>query len=520
LKVNEVSLEECMGKHESSVNFRNLIRDLAEMYPFDIEEVIITELIANSLDAKATLISIDYDNSTKKLIFTDNGEGMTEDQFSKYHNLAAGLKTRGTGIGFAGVGAKISFNIADRVITETRSSSFNGGSNWQLEKLPKEEEKLIWTDIQPVHIQGFGTRVEIDFSTEEKLSYTTSEDFIYLIRKHYLPLLDKKFIQLYSTLEKYKNVQFRVNGAFLPICDLENEFEVDKYKETFLSKSSQMIGFGFIGLAKEEYPLGEDLCGVLISVFGKVIKSELFNQFPGRDGARIIGVFEVPGLISFLNTSKIDFIRSRSTHKKFESYYGPLREFFKRWLEEAGIQTQEIDISQETLKIERELKKILEDIPELGDFFGFRSRKNLPQPDDSGDMEAINHEGIDSSFPIGDGKGGSENGIPDIGEDPGNTFLESDNGQKAKPISRSAKHGPKIAFSNSPDRIELAWVEGNTVYINTGHKIMSKVSGDYKDKRIIYLVSIGCAIQRFLTTEESPTDLLLIDRIFDAWGKK
>jgi hypothetical protein len=46
-----------MGSHESSVNYQNLVRDLAEMYPFEIAEVIIVELIANSLDAHATQLS-------------------------------------------------------------------------------------------------------------------------------------------------------------------------------------------------------------------------------------------------------------------------------------------------------------------------------------------------------------------------------------------------------------------------------------------------------------------------------
>jgi len=43
-----------MSIHESSVNFQNLIRDLAEIYPFDVDEVVLVELIANSLDAKPT----------------------------------------------------------------------------------------------------------------------------------------------------------------------------------------------------------------------------------------------------------------------------------------------------------------------------------------------------------------------------------------------------------------------------------------------------------------------------------
>ncbi len=65
-----------MSKHESSVNYQNLVRDLAEMYPFEVAEVVVVELVANSLDAKATNISVDYDASNGILIVADNGAGM------------------------------------------------------------------------------------------------------------------------------------------------------------------------------------------------------------------------------------------------------------------------------------------------------------------------------------------------------------------------------------------------------------------------------------------------------------
>src|SRR3990172_3914290 len=154
-----------MGVHESGVNYQNLIRDLAETYPFDVAEVVVTELVANSLDAGATLISINFDPAQKVLIVSDNGKGMDTSTFDEYHDFAAGLKTRGTGIGFAGVGAKISFNIADCVITETRSDSFSGGSDWYLES----KKRLLWEDVGVAHLVGRETRVEVRFRGDARL---------------------------------------------------------------------------------------------------------------------------------------------------------------------------------------------------------------------------------------------------------------------------------------------------------------------------------------------------------------
>ena len=106
-----------MPLHASSVDYRNLIRDLAEMYPFEVADVVLVELVANALDAKATRISIDLNVAQNVLTVTDNGNGMSAAQFEQYHDFAAGFKSRGTGIGFAGLGAKVSFNIADKVVT-------------------------------------------------------------------------------------------------------------------------------------------------------------------------------------------------------------------------------------------------------------------------------------------------------------------------------------------------------------------------------------------------------------------
>ncbi len=180
-----------MAAHESGVNYENLIRDLADMYPFEISEVVLVELIANSLDARPTRIAIEYDPVAKVLTVTDNGKGMSASEFEQYHDFAAGLKTRGGGIGFAGVGAKISFNIAERVITETNSISFKGGSNWYLES----KKKLVWEDFKS-HLVKNGTIVKVFFKKETNLAYETTKDIIMLLKKHYLPLFDSRLIGL------------------------------------------------------------------------------------------------------------------------------------------------------------------------------------------------------------------------------------------------------------------------------------------------------------------------------------
>lgn len=508
-----------MGAHESGVNFHNLIRDLAEMYPFEVAEVVVVELVANSLDAGAIRISIDYSPSDKVLVIADNGKGMDATEFDEYHDFAAGLKTRGTGIGFAGVGAKISFNIADRVLTETRSASFSGGSNWYLQS----KKRLLWDDIQPTHLSGTGTRVEVRFRPEAKPSYARTEDLLKLLRRHYLPLLDVRFLDLYQLMGYYPiRPGFIVNGQAVPSGSVDVDFALHEVREFFPTRAGKRIGYGVLGLAASEYPLGPDTCGVLLCTRGKVIKADLFNQFPGPFGPRLFGMVEIPAFVSFLTTSKTDFIRGRGTYRAFEKLYDPVRQEFKAWLEKLGVQPIDTGATDEVAKLERELKKLVEDVPELAEFFGFRSRKAVLQQSDGGTTDASIHDGIEVTLPGGEGTGGVGPGPVDVGDEPGESLTENQESgtEKAESISRTGRRGPNIGFAEAPDRDDLAWVEGNKVVINSGHPSYVRARSDSNTRRLHCLFAIGSAIQRFLASGGGSQNLMFVDRMMAVWGRK
>jgi hypothetical protein len=508
-----------MTIHESNVNYRNLIRDLAEMYPFEVSEVIVVELVANSLDAGATQIAIDYDPSNKSLVVSDNGKGMTAQEFEEYHDFAAGLKKRGTGIGFAGVGAKISFNVAERVMTQTRGRSFSGGSNWYLQS----RKKLVWEDIKPSHVSDHGTRIEVKFGAETNPSYSTSADLIELLKRHYLPLFDRDFLNLYKRLGFYSNsLRFVVNGQTVLPGDIIGELGLQKVRKLFPSRAGKKIGYGLFGLAAQDYPIGYDRVGVLLCTHGKAIKPELFNQFPGDLGPRIFGLVEIPNFIDFLTTSKTDLLHPRGKHREFEGLYDPIRQEFKAWLTELGVQSMEILDTQEAKKLEKELMKLLDDIPELSEFFGFRSKKHVLGESQRGTVDAAEHQGVEITFPIGRGLGRGSVSPLDIGNDPGNALVTdpATGTKKAQPISRTARRGPKIVFVTAPDRIDLAWVDGNNVVVNSGHPSYSKVRSNTPARRILSLFAIGNAVMRFLSQSDSPPDSLFVDRLMAAWGNK
>lgn len=506
-----------MGKHESSVNFENLIKDLAEMYPFDVGIVVLVELVANALDSKATLINIDYSPQEKSLVVMDNGAGMTQDEFDQYHDFAAALKTRGMGIGFAGVGAKISFNIASQVITQTRSSSFAGGSNWYLES----KKRLIWEDMPPCHLNNYGTRVNVLFRKDMSLPFDGANSIIALLRQHYLPLFDKRFLRLYSDLEYYDdNLRFVVNGRYLEPVDIVSAYHLGNVHAFYPTSGNKRIGYGVFGLSSREYPMGENLCGVLLCTHGKVIRADLFNQFPSEVGPRIMGLVEIPNFIHFLTSSKTDFIK-RKRLREFEKLYDPIRQEFRNWLKELGVQSSEITAGDEAAKLEREIRRLVEDVPELGEFFGFRMPKPVLQQQSAGDTLADVHEGAELTLPIGEGESQGGEGPLDVGNGPGEALVgKSEEGStRARPISRTGRRGPKIAFNESPDRVELAWVDGNNIVINSGHPAYRRVISNATANRLHCIYAVANAVQRFLFSGQAE-DLMFSDRMMSAWGKK
>lgn len=83
-----------------------------------------------------------------------------------------------------------------------------------------------------------------------------------------------------------------------------------------------------------------------------------------------------------------------------------------------------------------------------------------------------------------------------------------------------SRRGPKITFIEAPEREDLAWVDGNNVAINSGHPSYAKVRSDATARRLHNLFSIASAVQRFMAIESEVKELMFIDKMMAAWGKK
>lgn len=500
-----------MQANVSKVNFRKLVKDLADMYsdhPFD---VVVTELVANSLDAMSKFIAIDWDDQAKVLVVADDGAGMTETQFAEYHDFAVELKSRGDGIGFAGVGAKISFNIASRVVTETRSNGKANASDWRW----AGDGSLSWDAVQASRLKADGTRVEVHFDPQQIPNKVNSDYLLSVLKGHYLPLFIDEFVQTYQTTGVYKTCPaFAVNGMAVEVCSLKETVGLSHSNNFKVPQKNKIVGVGVLGVLDEEPP-AEDRAGygVLLCAHGKVIKPEMFGLPNGTLGARLFGIAEIPALIKYITTNKSDLKRGRN--KDLESLLSPVRENLRQFLSSQGVEQVDHKQNQLSAKLESELSKMVKKLPELQDFDGLLAKSQKLRRGENGNIPASETERGDSQNPreaVESGEGG------DSGGENRNPLADDKQGnEKAKRQKRKSRNdGPRVTFVDHSARAETAWLEASTIVINSGHHAYrQRISND--QARMTYcMFSIGVALDKELG--DASDGISYVDKVIAAWG--
>lgn len=503
-----------MQERSSRVNVRKLIRDLADMYsdhPFD---VVIAEIVANSLDSKAKSISIDWDNNASVLTVTDDGEGMDEQQFEEYHDLAAELKSRGTGIGFAGVGAKISFNIAGQVITETRRNGRAYCSDWSW----SDNDSLVWRNIQPGRLSSDGTRVEVHF---DRVHLPLNCDTKYLsrvLRNHFLPLFITEFVRSYERSGVYSvGPKVAINGMPMPRGGLKEVLGLSQSERFPIKKDGRSVGLGAIGLAGNDAANTES--GVLLCTHGKVIKSDMFGLQTGALGAGLSGIVEIPELVKFVTTNKSGLKGGRGGHRELDGLLHPVREKLKEFLSKHGVTQVEQRQNKLSANLERELTKMVKSLPELQDFDGLLAKSRKLRRSENGNIssEVATRQRTNENSEQGN-KQDKDGDQESSSKSSKGTLQQNDQGQEqGKRQSTRKNQGPRVAFEEHPDRHETAWLDSSIIVINSGHKAYRQRISQDQAKLTYCMFSIGVALDKAGLIE--PSDgFSYVDKFIAAWG--
>jgi hypothetical protein len=302
---------------------------------------------------------------------------MNKKELDGYHNIASTTKTRGMGIGFAGVGAKLSLLIAKEVITETANGNFRGATRWKLEN----DEKAPWKYITPASTDSkllnphHGTAVSIFFKSNH--SELLNPEFIRkTIQKHFYTILDPTFQTALRFI--YKNgINFYVNEEKINLSEMM-QFEKSNAFKIHFGKKGKPVGVGFVRKYKE--PLDEEKRGVAISTCGKVIKHGWdWLGISAKNPDYISGVVEMPGLSLILTTNKADFLKDTASLQKYYRYRKAVQEVIEPILKEFGeINESREKPAKELRPLEKEIRGILDnmlnDFPELDPLLGRRKK--------------------------------------------------------------------------------------------------------------------------------------------------
>lgn len=507
---------------ETRVNLKHLLEDIRDAYPFPMEEAIITELVANSLDSQASKISFWAKPESANLIIIDNGSGMSDRDFTAYHDIASTTKVRGKGIGFAGVGVKLALLCAESVVTETRRLGFHKATKWNLES----NVRAPWEYVEPEGLVPSVEGTAISISLMSRKSNLLDPGFIQrVVQKHFYPLLNKEFMRRILKHVYKDGVLFFVNGQKVLIPSANTNRRRSQFVVN-LGRKAKPVGIGF--LEKSKTDLGEEDRGLAVSTYGKVIKRGWdWTGLSPRNPMRLTGVVEVPKLSEILTTSKADFLRDVNSLQKYYRHRKAIQEAVEPILEEFGeMSTAREKADKDFRPLEKEIVRILErmlnDFPELNPLFG-RKRKAektmeiVPDPDAPEIGSYSEGDGMVSGTVDSTGEG---EGIKTVGEDsPGEPI--DPNLEKVEPgreqEGKRRRPGLMIGFEEDEGRMELGWLSENTIWINKGHPAFKRCMNTDAEGYHVAL-SVAWVLTAFL--EEGKSPLEFINRFLSGWGER
>ena len=516
---------------ETRVDLLHLLEDLRDAYPGALEETILTEIVANALDSGAAAIDLATDAAAATLIVVDDGQGMRRRELARYHDIAATTKTRGQGIGFAGVGIKLGLLVSEEVLTETRKGLVHVATTWGLTS--RQRARWRWT-APPGFVPRQGTGVQLrlrnPLSPLLDLGYVEAT-----LRRHFQPLLDPSFNAILAT-HYPRGVALTINGSRLgPEAWRGLESAPIAVR---LARKRKPSAAGY--LVRDRAPVSEEQRGLAISTFGKVIKRGwdwlgLTPTAPDRVG----GLIEAPALADCLTLNKADFIRVGPRGAVYLAYRKAIQEAVAAQLTAWGdLANPGADVRRRAARpVERDLESVLgrlaEDFPLLASLVERRAggQRRLPMGRDSGvglgardlvtELEVMGGEAAAASTVPSSEVAGTAPPAADAGPRVSGT---EDVPSRSTPIStlpsapgrrHPGRYGLIVQFAERPDDPELARLVESTVWINTTHSAYRRAAASRSEG---YHLAVAVALALAPLAVEPPKEHGFLTAFLSAWG--
>lgn len=506
---------------ETRVDLLHLLEDLRDAYPGSLEETILTEVVANSLDSGAGEIVVWTDTVGGTLTVTDDGTGMSRQALTRYHDLAATGKRKGRSIGFAGVGIKLGLLVADEVVTETRRARTHLSTSWRL----TTKNRAPWRWLEPAGLQvGPGTTVRLYLSNP--LSELLEPGFVETtLLRHFQPLFDPDFDAILRP-HYPQGVRFLVNGR--PVA----RYERGPSRAGIVVRIGRQRSPSGVGYLVREDAGDDDERGVAISTRGKVIRRgwDWLGLTPTGVGP-ISGLIEVPTLVEALTLNKADFVRTGQRSAGYHAYRKAIQDVVARQLAEWGDQTGAADPRPRRARaLERDLQSVLADLtqayPILSSLVERTSggQRKLP----FGDEAAVRGDVLPVGSPVdahpspgsasdggGEPAGGPDDtppGAPDARDLPHVATVDATGLHGPR---RAARFGLRVGFESRPDDPDLGVLRGSTVWVNDAHPAYRRAAASRSEG---YHVALTVAMTLARLAVDPQEAHAFVTTFLAAWG--
>jgi Histidine kinase-, DNA gyrase B-, and HSP90-like ATPase len=510
---------------ETRVDLFHLLEDLRDAYPGSIEETILTEIMANSLDSGATQITFDCDPAERTLTARDNGRGMQRRELARFHDIAASTKTRGQGIGFAGVGIKLGLLLCTEVFAETRRGKTHVASSWHL----ASRHRAPWKWVPPAGLiteRGTGVRLKLQNALSPLLDPGFLEN---TLRRQFQPLLDPAFDQFLAA-HYPKGIVISVNGHRLEKQAWRAPLHAPLEIRLLRRRKPSALGY----LNREELPLSEERRGIAISTYGKVIRRgwDWMGMTPATS-ERIGGLIEVPELAACLTLNKGDFIRVGARGATYLAFRKAIQEAVSKqlsaWGDAASTSTEAPP--REVRPLRRDLVQMLEDLaadfPLLASLVEQRAggQKKLPLGG-NGDSEAArsliaasviqhaqaNPDEGEAATSATDQAVGSAPSRPEakVPRESAALRLPGRDGKR-----RPAHYGLDIEFDDRADDAEIGRLVESTVWVNRAHPAYRRALAS---RSIGYHIALAVAMALAPLAVEPAGEHHFVTAFLARWG--
>ncbi|GAA4039584.1 BbrUII/HgiDII family restriction enzyme [Parerythrobacter jejuensis] len=288
---------------------------------------VLSEIVANAYDADAERVDISWDSARKKIVITDDGLGMTEEEVNQRF-LTVGYRRRSgqpgltpkhkrKPMGRKGIGKLSLFSIADTVVVETAKDGEKSAFKMHLPDIRKKIEaggndsttytpKEVGTDkIDFVH----GTRITLTnlrrrqtLATPKALKKRVARRFQVIESPKFRVYIDDEEVKV-DDREYYDKLQYIwTYGQQKDVVARAKNIEHHEKRATTTAPGGVTIS-GWLGTVKESSQLKDDddddnLNRIAIFVRGKMAQEDILDAFTERGvyAGYLIGELRVDGL--------------------------------------------------------------------------------------------------------------------------------------------------------------------------------------------------------------------------------